>query len=557
MFGKSSITFLLILSIISSTFYLSVFVPRAQAFLGIADFGFTVDISAKAKQIVDGIAMVLAAKLVDNMVKSTVNWAQTGFEGNPAYVTDPKQYFTKLSDGIAGDFIARSDLSFLCSPFQTQVRLALQKQYIQEPYFQCTLSQVVNNIDAFYNDFSQGGWDGWFVMTQNNANNPYGAFLEAKIEMDSRIAKAVGLENQQLDWNQGFLSWSDCIKENPDTGECLERGPVQTPGATIKAGLDKILPSPVEKLINVNHVEQLISAFATGLLTRYVFGSEGLFAGSGYTPPSSTPPSGSTEGVLDIDGDGTIDGIDTNGDRRLDICYFGGIGDDLTGPPCAGSAEVLTPSTSSPPTGEDPTLCLGVTQQGVMNILQGYAPSSTSLQQALPALQSAFGSQVFVFGNTGDAIDKINFGGGMIVDVISDASGPNPSWSWTVNSPCDSEGGGGGTPPASLLSDVQAERVKYGTPMTPTEIGKLLNAVAWKNKDAGWMLVGKTGGTNCPSPSGALISCDYLVYQPTIAGYDVFTDVEGAGTPTWSGPDATLPGLIADGSRTFVAPVQP
>jgi hypothetical protein len=113
-----------------------------------------------------------------------------------------------------------------------------------------------------------------------------------------------------------------------------------------------------------------------------------------------------------------------------------------------------------------------------------------------------------------------------------------------------------GEEPASLLSDIQSERAKYGTPMSLSDIGKLLNAVAWKNKDAGWMLLGKSSGANCPAPSGALISCDFLVQQPTLFGYDVLTDAEGAGTPTWSGPE-DLSGAIGNGSRTLVNPTQP
>jgi len=114
-----------------------------------------------------------------------------------------------------------------------------------------------------------------------------------------------------------------------------------------------------------------------------------------------------------------------------------------------------------------------------------------------------------------------------------------------------------GAEPDSLLSDMQAERAKYNTPMTPAELGSMLNAVAWKNKDSGWVLLGKSSGTNCPAPSGALISCDFLVHQPTLSGYDVLLDAEGSATPIWDGPDPNLPGLIGSGARTLVPPTQP
>src|SRR5678815_4379930 len=39
---------------------------------------------------------------------------------------------------------------------------------------------------------------------------------------------------------------------------------------------------------------------------------------------------------------------------------------------------------------------------------------------------------------------------------------------------------------ASLLGDLQAERAKYSVSMTPAQVAEMLNAVAWKNRAAGW-----------------------------------------------------------------------
>jgi hypothetical protein len=118
------------------------------------------------------------------------------------------------------------------------------------------------------------------------------------------------------------------------------------------------------------------------------------------------------------------------------------------------------------------------------------------------------------------------------------------------------DGGGGftpGTEPASLLSSVQAERIKYGTPMTATQLGTLLNTVAWNNRNAGWGLLSKTSGNRCPSPAGE-ISCDILFHQPTGLHYDVLIDSEGEARPTWS--LAGEPPHTIELSR-WRAPVQP
>ena len=177
----------------------------------------------------DSIAMVVLKRVIESIMESTTEWVRSGFEGNPAYATDPKQFFLNVADYTAGEFIEGSDLNFLCSPFRTQIRLALASQYSNPRQFQCSLTEVVGNIEAFYDDFEQGGWDAWFSMTQKSANNPYGAYLDAKIELDSRVAEAVGLQDKQLEWNSGFFSWSPCIahkdtivgrKPNPEDPDC-------------------------------------------------------------------------------------------------------------------------------------------------------------------------------------------------------------------------------------------------------------------------------------------------------------------------------------------------
>ncbi|PIQ66672.1 MAG: hypothetical protein COV96_00285 [Candidatus Zambryskibacteria bacterium CG11_big_fil_rev_8_21_14_0_20_42_18] len=236
--------------------------------VGITIFGFTVPGVS-----LDSLIITAAKILIGQIVDSTVNWINTGFEGNPAYVTNPGQYFTDIADGIAGEFIAGSDLNFLCSPFQAQIRLTLKTYYAPPVQYQCTFTEAVGNLENFYSDFNQGGWDGWLAMTQNSANNPYDAYLAAQIELDNRLAKRLGIENKQLQWNQGFLSWSECIKNDPDTGVCLERGPVKTPGKVIDDQLSEVLGTGFSQLELADEFDEIVGALISLFLNEVIFNS--------------------------------------------------------------------------------------------------------------------------------------------------------------------------------------------------------------------------------------------------------------------------------------------
>ena len=53
--------------------------------------------------------------VIQKVTADTVNWINKGFQGSPAFVTDPDSYFLNLGDKIAGDYIFRNPkLNFLC-----------------------------------------------------------------------------------------------------------------------------------------------------------------------------------------------------------------------------------------------------------------------------------------------------------------------------------------------------------------------------------------------------------------------------------------------------------
>lgn len=310
MIRKKYITGLLVLSLVFGSL-LPAFAGRAQALFG---SGIVFDpihnastIYRTVLEIANMVARALAQAILLRMINSTTEWANTGFEGNPAYVTDPERFFTDIADDIAGEIIGGSDLGYLCSPLEYPVRRALYDNYINrgggvnpEDRYQCTLSDVVANIEGFYDDFSQGGWQGWFSMTQNSSNNPYGAYLQAQSDLDERVAKRLELQREQLGWDDGFLSIGDCTRRTSD-GRCIQTGQTRTPGSVIAAQLNQVLPANLQRFINAQNLEDLVAAFVTGALNRYVFSSsDGLFSSSPApaTPPAPPPPPTSGSGAI-------------------------------------------------------------------------------------------------------------------------------------------------------------------------------------------------------------------------------------------------------------------
>ena len=164
------------------------------------------------KFVLDPIAYGIAKMIIKQLTAQTVNWINSGFKGNPAFVTDPNSFFLDVGDKMAAQVLSNTSLSRLCTPFRAQVRLSIAKNYLTESnrMGSCTLGQIENNFDNFTNNFSSGGWDAFFSVTQNSQNNPYGSYMNTKNQLNVDVA-AVGQKYQkQLEQGNGFLSFEKC-----------------------------------------------------------------------------------------------------------------------------------------------------------------------------------------------------------------------------------------------------------------------------------------------------------------------------------------------------------
>lgn len=202
----------------------------------------------------DNITYSAAKIIISNITNSIVAWINSGFQGSPAFIENPSDFLTDVADQVAGNFIAGTELGFLCSPFSLNIRFALNFTYSSnfENKVYCRLTDVVSNVENFANftagDFSQGGWKSWFQITQTPSNNALGAYLSAQHEMNLRVSESQFIQDKLLTWGRGFLSFSD------------EDGNITTPGAVIEGQLENVLGSGVRQLELADEINEVVAA---------------------------------------------------------------------------------------------------------------------------------------------------------------------------------------------------------------------------------------------------------------------------------------------------------
>lgn len=238
----------------------------------------------------DCITRTIAKAALQQMTASIVNWISSGYKGSPSFVTNYERFFANVADRAAGDFIRGSALSFLCSPFQMQIRIAVAQSYARRGAQSCTLSQAVGNINSFMNgNFSAGGWQGLLSFTTVPTNNPYGAYLYAQAGLQTAQQNALASANRNLSPG-GFLA---VVQEK----NCKNRNGVQvcdreitTPGKVVESSLETALGTSYRQLELAEHVDQIISAMIQQLMTRTLTqGLSNLSGTGGYAGNFLTP----------------------------------------------------------------------------------------------------------------------------------------------------------------------------------------------------------------------------------------------------------------------------
>jgi hypothetical protein len=181
----------------------------------------------------------VAIKLVlRRLTESVVAWIDSGFNGNPSFITNPEDFLRDTADIVIGDFLINNkDLDFLCDPFKINVKLAIGLQY--QPFssnIRCRLTDALANVNGAYDDFvngdfiNGGGWDSWLQITTVPQNNSMGAMILTQNELDARIEGSKNAELAKAQWSGGFLSWEKCTNINTGKSEYGSLGAIQESG---------------------------------------------------------------------------------------------------------------------------------------------------------------------------------------------------------------------------------------------------------------------------------------------------------------------------------------
>ncbi len=271
----------------------------------------------------DKIAYALINTMIQQMSRSIIQWINSGFQGSPAFVTNLKGFLLDVADVTAGKFLTDLGYSAMCSPFKLNIQLSLALQYQGGRQYkpECRLSQVVNNIENFFNGdlVNNGGWSSWLTMTTVQSNNPYGALVEARAAFNVSLSNAQGQELKLLDFGRGFKSLKEIKVCDTDIDGYETDCGITTPGAVIEAQLNNTLDSGRERLVMADEINEVLDALFAQLVKQAFTGIGGLLGLSkgGYTSQgfsylqAASLPGGTTVGLTENSNNPIVNAITT------------------------------------------------------------------------------------------------------------------------------------------------------------------------------------------------------------------------------------------------------
>lgn len=186
------------------------------------------------EECLDMIMRYIVMKVIDKITLMTVDWINSGFQGNPFYPQDRPNFFQQIAREELTSFTGWFGLDPQNHPFGRMIAetLLLSVQNTLQDNFRYSLDRVLqhHNQYATYENFtarfSVGGWAGYAEFARPN-NNVFGNYIMANQHLANRVAgtnlTVAANFQKQLSESGGLLNQQICRVSGTGQDDYIER----------------------------------------------------------------------------------------------------------------------------------------------------------------------------------------------------------------------------------------------------------------------------------------------------------------------------------------------
>lgn len=177
----------------------------------------------RKEQCLDAIARYAVLKVIDKITLMTVEWINSGFQGNPFYPENRPNFFEQIAKDEVLSFTSWFSANPEDYPFGQIIAetILLTVQNRLQDNLRFSLNQVLQHgnqyasYENFQARFSVGGWAGYRAFAQPN-NNVFGNYIMATSHLARQTAgtNITIAKNFQAELNEGagFLNQRECAR---------------------------------------------------------------------------------------------------------------------------------------------------------------------------------------------------------------------------------------------------------------------------------------------------------------------------------------------------------
>ncbi len=238
----------------------------------------------KKESCLDAIAYTLAKQALAQVTNKTLTWINTGMDGNPFYVKNMGSLLGNIKDQEIRKYIGIAEN--INKGNGDAVGVSVTNKIIEmltgrAPADNGETTPAQEKYDAFTRDFSNGGWDAWYRMTQLG-ENPIAGILTTSQQLGKNIAEEQENTKQQLLQGNGFLSARKCVEyapidpddnfngQNPDGSPICLKYETTTPGAVIASQAQTITNSTTRQLEAADELNEVLGSFFDNMLNKLI-----------------------------------------------------------------------------------------------------------------------------------------------------------------------------------------------------------------------------------------------------------------------------------------------
>lgn len=165
------------------------------------------------KWIFDPAARIVIRALLQATTQQIVSWINGNGGKNVGYVANLEQALRQEADAAGGEFLNNLTGLNLCGNIGAFLNITLRTPGLRQR-LECTVTDIIRNLDSFYQNFQQGGWPAFIRITLEPQNTAAGAYLfalDAKVEAENRARERV---TEGYKAGGGFLGFRVPVKKN-------------------------------------------------------------------------------------------------------------------------------------------------------------------------------------------------------------------------------------------------------------------------------------------------------------------------------------------------------